>query len=189
MSHFFLFNITFSSYRQKIISMKLLSSTSTHAVRGEKIVPPLPCPTPCSSLELGSLRAVGCGRAGNHCCSPLSLLCYLLCTHACGQSHGPLGARQGKEETSGPASALCHTVGGAVGTAGQHWVGKTQGFSRNGSREQGRKAQRLMRGNGLLHCRDRQKQNHKDTLVAIDRSMDQGSFPEQWRAINIFLFH
>lgn len=27
-----------------MISMKLLSSTSTHAVRGEKIVPPLPCP-------------------------------------------------------------------------------------------------------------------------------------------------
>lgn len=129
------------------------------------------------------------GRARNHCCSPLSLPCRLLCTQVCGQSHTPLGARQGKEETSNPASALCRTVGRAAGTAGQPWAGKAQGFSRNGSREQVWKAQRLMRGGELLHCRDGQKQNHKGTLITIGRSTDQGSFPEQQRANNIFLFH
>lgn len=172
MSHFFLFNITCGSYRQKIISLKLLSSTSAHAVWKEKIVPRLPYPVPRSSLELGRLGVVGRGRAGNHHCSPpqLTLLPPLhtsvwAITHSPGSSAGKGGNLWPSQcPHCTPASVLCRT--GSPGT---------QGFPRNGSREQGWKAQSLMRGDGLLHCRG-QQQNHKEALVPEDKSMDQVAF-------------
>lgn len=143
MSNFFLFNIIFSIYGQKIISMKVPSSASAHAVWGENIIPCLPCPAPCSSPELGILGAVGHGRAGNHHCSPPSLLCCLLCTQACGQSCTPweLSRERGKLLTP-PVSPLLPLLSATWEKEQQAQQGSpgTQGFPRNSSRERGWKA-------------------------------------------------
>lgn len=123
----------------------------------------------------------------SHPCNPPCLPFFLLRPQASGQLWAPLGAQQGKGETSDPRSApaaplplLCLTAGRAAGPA------VTQVFPRNrGCREEGWKPWRLM----LLHCREALKQSHKEALVPKDENIDQGCFPEQQRSNNMLLFH
>lgn len=113
--------------------------------------------------------------------SPLQSLsspCCFLCTQVCGQSHAPLGTQQGKGEISVPASALT----APLPLLSAEWEQKAQ----QGIPET--QAQRL-RGGGLLHCREGQKQNHKESLVPKEKSTGQGCFSEQQGASNILLFN
>lgn len=188
MSHFFLVNITCGSYRQKIISLKLLSSTPAHAVWKEKIVPRLPYSVPCSSLELGRLGAVGRGRAGNHRCSPpqLTLLPPLhtsvwAITHSPWSSAGKGGNLwPSRWPHCTPASVLCH-----MGTAGQPWDPRVSQEWQQGARVESTKTDERQRATALQRTAAESQRGSGPWR----QEHGPGRFPKQWRASNILLFH
>lgn len=149
----------------------------------------LACPTQCpaAAWSWGGWELWDVAEQGITAAVHPSLPCCLLCTQVCGQSRTPLGALQGKGETSDPAGGLTAPLPPFSATWAQQGSPGTQGFPRNGSREQGWKAQRLMRGNGLLHCRG-QQQNHKEALVPEGKSMDQVAFQNSGGQATYFCF-
>lgn len=165
----FPFLIISSSYKRKIISTDLCTCCLR---RKDHQLPALPSDL---QLKLGSL---GMWQSRESPLQSPSSPCCFLCTQVCGQSCTPLGAQQGKGETSNPANAPT----APLSLLSAAWEQKAQ----QGTPET--QAERL-RGDGLLHCREGQKQNHKEALVPKDKSTDQGCFSEQQRASNILLFH